>query len=542
MKSISLFKILTLVCFLLVGSVATAQTCAQTCDAQFRIPTTGSSTDAGYLAVVKANSDCKAECTKKEADDKLKQRITRSCANNQWRKTNYPDQSTCEVCVEDPSTPICSASKEADASCKTLLEKYDEAAAKASEECERANEENHAKCLAKAKRCTSGLDAFAEPGSDGEDSVGSALVNLIGVYSQTQGATGANGQSVAGCLIDNSDSERDHEERMDEKITQLRQDISKLRNEDPAEEDQKLNEKRQEVEEKMLEARQEMEKSQNETKTKNQEEAGRLAEKIIKANADKRNRLNNIASLNDKVADKALEVQQTVLLMADALVQKQCKDSTREYRDKKLADKAKTGAKFSKAESAAFSAELVELEGTCLKAQAMEKQKKINAINNEKRAIQREIANLQAKNVDDANSMANDQKQIEALKTIASEKEKKDLENLTTKLTNLNKSVTDMETSVAARKKAFEEKAKAKEDQINKILQDRQNVKPKFAKVSVKVQAGSRAAENFVGKCCVSKYSTAVSRNYDERACERVRKDYDIKDVKPRSTKTGSSK
>lgn len=513
MKSISLFKLLTLVCFLIVGF-------------QFE-------------AKAETQEECKLACNRKAKT---------SCASETGDKYSgcvAKAQDTCEATSACESKDSKSDLRDMEVKCRDMLNKYDEAAKKTKEECARMGEDNAAKCVAKSKSCANGLNAFAEPGSDGEDSIGNALVNLIGVYSQMQGATGANGQSVAGCVIENNDSERDREERMDEKITQLRQDISKLRNEDPAEEDQKLNEKRQEVEEKMLDARKEVEKAQTDAKTKNQEDAGRLAEKILKTNAEKRNRLNNIASLNDRVADKALEVQQTVLMMADALVQKQCKDSTREYRDKKLADKAKTGKKFSKAEDSAFSAELQELEGTCLKAQAMEKQKKINAINNEKRAIQREIANLQAKNSDDATSMANDQKQIEALKTIASEQEKKDLENLTTKLTNLNKSVTDMETTVAARKKAFEEKAKAKEDQINKILQDRQNVKSKFAKVYSTASSNSSSASTFVGQCCKSDYTgsgadktRSTVKGFDE-ACSRIRSDYAIKDSKPSTTKSG---
>lgn len=525
MKAISLLKLLTLVSFLIVSQVALGQETKEQCKTRIQ---------KDKKSEVESTCNARTVTTTDQSGNRKEQPLTAS-EKTQCIKTEFETLFSSE-CGDLEST------RDQKASCKTLLDKYDEEAKKVSEECARVGQDSYAKCVSKAKSCSQGLDAFAESPDSGEDSTASALVNLIGVYGQMKGAqAGANGQSVAGCVIENSDTEADKEERIDDKITRLREEITKLRTEDVAEEDQKLNEKRQEVETEMLEARQAQEKAQTEAKTKNQQDAARLAEKIVKVNAQKRQDLDNIAALNEEVSEAQVQIQKVVLSMPDKLVKAQCRGA----RDRYVKELPPERKKFAtRGAQAAFEEEVKAVEQTCLLAQAADKQEKINQINKAKKATQRKIANLKAKIADDAVTVQNSAKEIENLKAIATEQEKKDLDNLTTKLNNLNKTVIDLEAAVERKKKGFEEKAKAKEDQINKLLMDRQNVKSKFAKVYSAASSGGSSARKFVSQCCksdiVSDKSRTTVQGFDEH-CARLRSDYEIKDTRSRS-RTGTGR
>ena len=55
---------------------------------------------------------------------------------------------------------------------------------------------------------------------------------------------------------------------------------------------------------------------------------------------------------------------------------------------------------------------------------------------------------------------------------------------------------------VTDKKKSYDEKTKAKNDLIDKLQLDRQNVKPKFKKVISTVESSGRSASAYLNMCC----------------------------------------
>jgi hypothetical protein len=499
MKATTLFKLFTVVCFLMIGQVSgAAESCEEKCDTTNAIPSTGNTTDASYNNAVKANERCKARCEK--ADQRDEKLIGQ---------------------------------------CKELRNKYDEAAKKASEECARMGEENYASCMQKARDCSKGLSSFGSEEQDG-DSVASSLVNLIGVYGQMQGSS--NNGADPSCVIENDEKEADKEARDDEKITSLRADIENLK-EDAVKEDERLDEKRQKVEEEMQQVEKDFDKVSTDNKTKNQTDAGNMQKKILDAEKKKKANLVKIMNIQTQIANLAFGHQEVNLSFADNLVTRECRAASSAVKEAAL----KVKQKFSNVESAKLVQDMKTAETVCLQKKAIEKQKVIKGLVDMKRQYQSEVDTLNSSNADETKSIEADQKQIEALKTIMTESEAKELEQKNKKLTSLNKSVTDLETSIANKKKSLEAKQKAKQDQIDKILMDRQKVKSKFTKVYSSAVTTTSSARQFVSECCATDYKpkssdrTTVKGNED--ACTRMRSENSIKDTKPATgTKTRSGK
>ena len=59
-----------------------------------------------------------------------------------------------------------------------------------------------------------------------------------------------------------------------------------------------------------------------------------------------------------------------------------------------------------------------------------------------------------------------------------------------------------MEKHIFDKKKSYEEKSRAKEDLISKLLLDRQNVKARFAKVSSVATESRDRASDYLVQCC----------------------------------------
>ncbi|MEQ1722042.1 MAG: hypothetical protein ABL930_02630 [Pseudobdellovibrio sp.] len=489
MKSISLFKLFTLVCFLMIGQVSNAaESCEEKCDTTFAIPSTGSTTDASYNNAVKANERCKTRCSSAEQKD--------------------------EKLVNQ---------------CKDLLSKYDDSAKKAAEECSRMGEENYASCMQKARDCSRGLSSSGTEEQDG-DSVAAGLVNIIGIYGQMQGAN--NNGANPSCVIENDDTEASKEERLDEKVTQLRSDIENLK-EDAVKEDERLNEKRQKVEEEMQQAEKDFDKIATDNKTKNQEQAGAMQKKIFETEKRKKANLIKVTKLQTQIANLAFGHQEVLISFADNLVTRECRAASASVKEAAL----KVKQNFSNVESAKLKQDMRTAETLCLQKKAVDKQKVIKGLVDLKRDYQSEIDTLNSSNADETKSIAEDQKQIEALKAIMTESEVKELEQKNKKLNSLNKSVTDLETSIANKKKSLEAKQKAIQDRIDKILSDRQNVKPKFAKVYSSATSTTNNARQFVSQCCATDFRPQSSDRTTARgfadSCTRLRGDNSIKDTKP---------
>lgn len=426
------------------------------------------------------------------------------------------------------------ASSNSGGDCRSLLNSYDQSAQKSIEECSRLNVGSLAECQSRASQCASGgANAFADPAG------GSALGNLFGSIMQMQMA--GSQTSANGCLIQDDDKASQERQRLDEKIADLRNDIAEER-EKAAEADRDLNEKRREVEEKMADLEEDANKAKVDRQTKNQEQAADLQKQILDSEKKRRQNSLEISKKTIEMANKAFDLQQVNLEFAQARVTAACDQRVETMKDQKLyTTDARTGTKKKKSLTASqtrqIQAQLEAEQQSCYDEVALGQRRKTSDIQNQKRELQMAIDELNASNADEVTAVNNARQNMEALKTISTDEEAKEMELKLKKLDSLNKSVTDMEQFVQNKKKTIDEKIAAKNDQINLLIQERNNVQARFSRVFSTVASGSISARNFLGQCCAGGRGSAVTADVAgfADACRRIRVDYD------RTSTTGGS-
>ncbi len=506
MKQILLIKLLTLASFFVLASTGYAAADEE-------------SKEACRLRVNKDSAKIRTSCSSKTT-------VTTNSSGDQTEKFLLGPQ--IEACVKTELDALIAAEcgdmeskKDKNISCKAALDKYDEAMKKTDEECNRMNVGSITECRKKARECAKGLDSFGSEEPD-DESATSAIVRMIGVYGEMQGNAAGN-TSAAGCVLENDDKAAEKEERIDDKITRVREEIQDLKQKS-TEVDKELADKKQDVEKEMLEVEKDADKAKFDKQTKTQEETGRMQKAIMNSEKKRRDNILKIADLNVDIANFTFAHQKLNLALSDDRITKECRDKSIAAMNLKMKGSydPKSGKeikpKFTQKESMQFKKDLKLDESNCLQEKALQRLETTKALVDAKRKVKIQVDNLTTGNVDEEKAIANEIKQMEALKKIADEDEKKAIESKFKKLASLNKAVTDMEKHVTDKKKSYDEKSKAKEDQISKMLLDRQNVKPKFAKVSSVVSASGRAASVYLNQCCA--FTEKSKANHSD--CGRV--------------------
>ena len=492
MNPISLIKLLTLASFFVLGIKAEAQSCDNPLSINLR--TNCETAFKGDDTKIKScSSSLNCLQTKKEEDDKA--------------KLDKKD----EVAEKEKFT----------LKCDTALSKYDTAMKDTDSECERLGGTSSADCRKKAKECAAGLTGGLDS-PDGESAVQS-ITNLINVYGKMQ--NGGAAPAAEGCVTDDVDAAKKEEERIDDKITRLREETQDIKEKAVAT-DKELAEKKQDVEKEMLDVEKDAEKEKFLKLTKNQEEAGRMQKSIMNSEKKRRDNILRIADKNVDIANFTFAHQKLNLALSDSRITKECRDKSVTAMNLKVKGTIdpKSGKeinpKFTQRESMQFKKDLKQEESNCIQEKALVRLETTKALVDQKRKVKVEIDSLTASNVDEEKVIANEIKQMDALKAISTEEEAKAIEAKTKKLNSLNKTVTDMEKYVTDKKKAYDEKTKAKNDLIDKLQLDRQNVKPKFKKVISTVESSGRSASAYLNMCC---NFTIEKENHAD--CSRVTKD-----------------
>lgn len=519
MKAISLIKLLTPVFFLVISSKTIAADENETKD-QCRI---------------RINKEKSSEAEKTCSERKVT--TTKSDGTRSEQPLNSTELRDCKKAeLEALVSAECSekeSKKDRDAKCDTKAKEYDEAVKKAEEECGKLGSEDVKDCKEKAASCHTATDTSGDSAVS-SDSAADAIIRILGMGGQVAG--GGNAPEVAGCALEDDTVEKE-KERIEDKVTKLKEEIADLKTK-ATEADKDLDEKRQKVEEDIIEVEKEFEKAKTERQTKNQEAAGRIQTAILNAEKKRRDNAAKIATLQTKIANFSFGNMEINLAFADSKIQLECRNKAIALRDAKTKPTVdpKTGKsvqpKFTLKESQAFKQQLKIEESNCLQQKALEKQKVIKGLMDNKRELQAQVKALEDSSADEIKAIENEKKQAEALKKISDEEEIKQQEAKFKKLDALNKSVVDMEKHVADKKRSFGEKAQAKEQQIQELLMKRAKVKPRFTKVTSSVKSSVRSAESFIGSCCPGGVS-------DHARCSSIKSDNP--DVKSKKTGRSSS-
>lgn len=503
MKSISLVKFFTVVSFLVVGI-------------QVQLHAKSSMTQEA----------CKLTCAK---------RAKSACVNESG--DNYSgcvskQQDTCESAESCDNLESKEDSKDKKNSCKQLQKEYDEAMKKTNEECGYMDVSNSEECREKADNCKRSLDSFGSSEFDSDAAAG-AMGNILGILGAFTGGRGGEGSE---CLIENDEKAADKEENTDEKITRLREEIADLK-EKAGEADKDYADKKQDVEEQILEIEVEANKAKFEKQTENQKAAGERQKDIMASEKKRKDNIIRMANLQVEIANLVFAQQKLALELSSDIVVDACaekKAAVIALKYKGIPDSNGRIAKpnFSLKESKKIIERAKNAEIQCLKEAALKRQAGAKGIIDNKRKLQVEIDSLAAANADEAKAIENQLKQMEALKAISEKEEAEAIEAKHKKLNSLNNSITDMEKYVADKKKSYAEKEKAKNDQISKLMLDRQKVKPRFARVSAIAQTSGLAAASYMEECCTEKPYTST--------CMRIMKS--DPDMKPRKLRSAGSK
>ena len=506
MKTNLLVKLLTLVSFLMLGVGAFAANEDETKDACKVRVIKEKSSEATQTCAARQNTA--NDAAGKPVDSPLSPAQKDAC-----KKTEL-DISISAECGDKESQ------KDKNVTCKQSLKDYDDAMKKTDEECNRLNVKDIQECRDKAKSCAKGLDSFGSDDPDSE-SAAQSIGKLINIYGQMQGATSGN-TNLSGCAIENDDKAAEKEERIDDKITKIREDIQDLK-EKATSADKEFADKKQDIEKDMLDVEKDADKAKFEKLNKTQEDAARLQKAILISEKKRRDNLVTIQDIQIDIANFSFAHQQLNLSLSDEIISKKCRDNsiaTMNAKVKGVAD-PKTGKvikpKFTQTESLQFTKDLRLEETNCLQGAALQRQAKTKELIDNKRKLSVKVDQLTTSNADEEKAINAEIKQIEAMKAIATAEDSKALDTKLKKLNSLNSAVKDMEKHVADKKAAYAEKSKAKEDLISKLVLDRQNVKAKFSKVSTIVSTSGRAASVYLNQCCTSK---AVSENHSD--CSRV--------------------
>lgn len=413
--------------------------------------------------------------------------------------------------------------------CRSLLNSYDETMEDAIEQCSRMNVGSIRECQSQAARCSGRGDVFNTEGG---------FSNLMtGIMQINMGAT----QSADGCYISDDDRAARERERIDDRISRLRDQISDDK-EDANKADEDLNKKRREVEEDMAEVEEDFNKKQIERQTKSQEDAAALQKQILEAEKRRRNNANQIAEKTVQMANVAFDQQQAALEFAQSRVDAACNqrlEAMKEQQTMTTVNGQRKKKKLTAAQANQVKRMLEAERESCYREVALGQQRKNKEILDKKNKLQREIDELEASSADELKAIDNQRQSLEQMKTILDQEEAKELEVKMKKLDSLNKSVTDMEQSVQRRKQIIAERILSREQDIQRLVEQRNNVQQRFAQVSSDVSRGSTAARNFVGQCCGAPrgtstrsrgaYATSGDVTGFGAACSRVTTDYDVR-------------
>ena len=401
--------------------------------------------------------------------------------------------------------------------CEESLKSYYEASKKATSECSliKNSGSSAAECRETASRCAKGLNSFAD------DDSGTAVGNIFGIMQSAYGSNQNDYSGYDGCLMENDDKAAEKEATVDDKITKLREEITDLK-EDATKADHELTEKRNEVEKEINEAEAEFEKDKFEKQKSNADRIAQIQKMVLASQKKRRDNDRRIVEKHIEVANLSFAQQKLNIELADVTITRTCKEVANTMLSKvknKLDSQTgkMTSLRYSLSEAQQIKKDIKLAQLNCLQNKALEKQAAIKSIIDNRRKLQADIASLEASSADEAKAIENELKNMEDLKAIAAEEEKKSLEAKLKKMNNLNQSVTDMEKFVENKKKSYGEKAKAKEDRINKLIIDRQNFKSRFAKVTEAAKESGDKASSYLDLCCKN---SDKSKNH--KSCGRV--------------------
>jgi hypothetical protein len=399
-----------------------------------------------------------------------------------------------KLCIQDMLDSICRKYPTATetGSCDSLYKSYMDASSKVAQQCSKEGMSGMSSCTQTISQC-SGMANLDGP--IGDDPLG-GLMNLLG----------ASGGSMQGCVDQSDDSVQSKQNQIDDKVYQIKKEIAQSVAK-KAQKNGEVAKKNAEIEKEKIKAQQEADKIKVENQKDISQKKAAIDKMILDLKAKQFGRLIEINKETRNLANAQFKIQQFMIQFADKQVQTKCGSEADKLAQQKRAGVVPAGSPYGtkpvpKKLTKKDQQEIDLSYQTCLQMAALAKKAELKKVQDEQATSRDKISTLQASNQQDSEAIDSQKLEFEEAKKIAAQEDKNaDDVHLRTD-TNLDKSLADFKQQIADEIKGIETENQARLEQIQTLLLQKQNIKPKYSSLPGLFQDRGQASDAFQTACC----------------------------------------
>jgi hypothetical protein len=380
-------------------------------------------------------------------------------------------------------------------SCDSLYQSYRDASNQVNAQCSKEGMSGST-CTSTISQCSGMMNL---DGPIGDDPMG-GLMNLLGA-----GGSGGGG-AIGGCIDNSDDSLQSKQNQIDDKVYQLKKEIAQSVGK-KAQKNGEVSKKNSEIEKEKIKAQQEADKIKVENQKDLAQKKAAIDKQILETKAKEFQRLIDINKESRNLANAQFKIQQFMIQYADKQVQVKCGGEADKIAEQKKAGSVPAGSPYGtkpvpKKLTKKDQQEIDLTYQTCLQVAALSKKAELKKVQDEQAASRDKIATLQASNQQDEDSIRSAQTEFDEAKKIA-EKENKDADDIHLRTdANLDKSLADFKQQIADEIKGIEAENQERLTQIQNLILQKQNLKPKYSSLPGLFQNRGQAADAFTTQCC----------------------------------------
>lgn len=392
--------------------------------------------------------------------------------------------------------------------CSSLYQRYSDATSRAGAQCSKEGLGGIGSCSQQISQC-SGM--FNLGGPVGDDPMG-GLTNVLGAMMMSQ-----SGGPGSGCIDQSDNSVEQQKNSIDRQIYEIKKEINKSIGE-KAKKKGEIAKKNAEIEKEKIKAQQEADK----IKVQNQKDLGQkkaaIDKLVLELKAKQFGRLMEINKTGRELANSQFKIQQFMIQFADKQVQTKCGSDADAMAQAKRSGVVPKGAPagtkpVSRKLTKKDQQEIDLAYQTCLQVAALSKRAELKKIQDEQAAARDKIATLQESNKQDNEAIESQKIEFEEAKKIAVQEDKNAEDVKLRTDAALDKSLAEFKTQIDEEIRGIEQENQGRLEQIQVLLLQKQNVKPKYSSLPGLFEDRSRASTAYQTRCCNQRPSSANDRN-----------------------------
>lgn len=382
-------------------------------------------------------------------------------------------------------------------SCDSLYSRYSDASSRAGAQCSKEGLGGMAQCQEQIRQCSGMFDLG---GPVGDDPMG-GLTNVLGAMMM-----GQSGGQGSGCIDQSDNSVEQQKNNIDRQIFDMKQQINKSIGE-KAKKKGEVAKKNAEIEKEKIKAQQEADKIKVQNQKDLQQKKAAIDKLVLELKAKQFGRLIEINKIGRELANSQFKIQQFMIQFADKQVQTKCSSDADAMAQAKRTGVVPKGAppgnkptprKLTKKDQQ----EIDLAYQTCLQVAALAKKSELKKIQDEQAAARDKISVLQESNKQDNEAIEAQKIEFEEAKKIAVQEDKNAEDVKLRTDAALDKSLADFKQQIDEEIRGIEQENQGRLEQIQVLLMQKQNVKPKYSSLPGLFEDRGRASSAFQMACC----------------------------------------